>query len=86
MNPSGPAHAGAMGRTKDMKKYNWKAAIAVGLGLVATREGFQVAGWNYNLFRDQFIFWRAAVQLGTPVAVVLILFWIFQKVEKFRSK
>jgi hypothetical protein len=67
-------------------KLNYKAGLAVLLGLVTARIVFHLTGWTYNLFHDPFSLWSAILQLGVPAALGAAWYWILQAVFKPKPK
>jgi len=63
-------------------KLNIKAGFGVLLALLCSSLVLDLAKLDYNLFRDTFVFWKAALKMGTPMLFVLLWFWIFNLASK----
>jgi hypothetical protein len=57
-------------------KLNVKRGLGVVVALLCSTLLFDLAKFDYNLFREPFVFWKAAVKLGTPMLFVMLWFWI----------
>jgi hypothetical protein len=71
---------------EDMMKSKSKILVAFFLGVITAKVGFDLAGWSYNPYQDGFVFWKAALKYGAPIAAALAWLWIFQVAFKLRSK
>ena len=65
-------------------KFNLKPTLGLILGLITSSLIFDLVGFDYNLFRSDFVFWKAILRLGTPIACVLI--WLFALVGMPKSR
>jgi len=69
-----------------MMKSKTKILVAVFLGVITAKCGFDLAGWSYNPYRDTFVFWKAFVKYGAPIVAALMWLLIFQMISKLRNK
>lgn len=67
-------------------KLNLKPTLGLILGLVSSSLILDLAGFDYNLFRSDFVFWKMIVRLGTPVVCVLHWLLILLGVPKSQNK
>jgi len=67
-------------------KLNMKAGVGVVLALLCSSLVLDLAKLDYNLFRDMFVLWKAAMKLGTPMLFVLLWFWILHLASKTQGK
>jgi hypothetical protein len=67
-------------------KFNVRPMLALILGLVSSALILDKAGFDYNLFRSSFDFWRLIIRLGTPTGCVMIWFLILQGVPRPGSR
>jgi hypothetical protein len=69
-----------------MMKSKSRILVAVFLGVITAKCGFDLAGWGYNPYHDTFIFWKALAKYGAPIVAALVWLLIFQMAFKLRSK
>ena len=69
-----------------MMKYKSRILVAVFLGVITAKCGFDLAGWSYNPFHAPFVLWKTLVRYGVPIVTALIWLLMFQAVFKLRNK
>ena len=67
-------------------KPNMKAGLGVFLAVFCSSLVFDLAQLDYNMFRDTFVLWKAAVKVGIPMLFVLLWFWILSLASKTKGK
>jgi hypothetical protein len=67
-------------------KFNIKAGLGVVAALLCSSLVLDLTKFDYNVFRDSFVLWKAAVKLGTPMLFVLIWFRILRLTSKAENK
>jgi hypothetical protein len=73
--------ASLLGITARMKS-NIKEGLSVFLGLICSSLFLDLIKLDYNIFRDDFVFWKALVTYGTQILFLLLWHWIFKTVSK----
>ena len=72
--------------TSTRMKLNMKAGLGVVVALLCSSLVLHLAKLDYNMFRDTFVLWKAAVTVGTPMLFALLWFWIFHLASKAPGK
>ena len=67
-------------------KFNIKAGLGVVAALLCSSFVLDLVKFDYNVFRDTFLLWKAVLKLGTPLLFILIWFAILHLASRAQTK